>query len=145
LRRINAGNRCALDHFAMTTSRLTAGQRAQLKELLELRQHELDQRLARELGGGSRAAHAREVLLQDSDDAPQRAADREVDLVRSDAELRELGAVSQALKRLDSAEFGLCTDCGRAIAFDRLKAEPWALRCVACESVRERAVNAPRL
>ena len=127
------------------TTHLTADQRAQLKERLLLRQHELDQRLERELGGGGRAAHAREVLLQDGDDAPQRAADREIDLVRSDAELRELGAVSQALQRLGSAEFGLCADCGQPIAFDRLKAEPWALRCVACESAREGAVITPRL
>jgi DnaK suppressor protein len=144
LRRINSGHQRARDHFAMTTH-LTAGQRAQLKELLELRQHELDQRLARELGGSGRAAHAREVLLQDSDDAPQRDSDREIDLARGDAELRELGAVSLALRRLDSPEFGTCVDCGEAIAFDRLKAEPWALRCVACESKREGIVNAPRL
>lgn len=134
----------ALDHAVMQTH-LTAGQRAQLKELLELRQHELDQRLAREFGAGSRAAHAREVLLQDGDDAPQRAADREIDLVRNDAELRELGAISRALKRVHSAEFGLCADCGQPIAFDRLKAEPWAQRCVACESAREGAVVTPRL
>jgi DnaK suppressor protein len=105
----------------------------------------LDQRLAREVGSQGRTAHAREVLLQDSDDAPQRAADREIDLARSDAELRELGAISQALQRLDNPEFGLCADCGEPIAFDRLKAEPWALRCVACESRREGATTAPRL
>jgi DnaK suppressor protein len=144
LRRINAVNEGAPDHRLMET-RLTAGQRAQLKELLELRQHELDQRLARELGSGGRAAHAREVLLQDGDDAPQRAVDREIDLARDDAELRELGAISQALQRLDSAGFGLCADCGQPIAFDRLKAEPWALRCVACESAREGVVTPPRL
>jgi DnaK suppressor protein len=124
---------------------LTAGQRAQLKELLELRQHELDQRLASDIGPLGRTAHAREVLLQDGDDPPQRAADREIDLARSDAELRELGAISHALQRLDSAEFGLCTDCAEPIAFDRLKAEPWALRCVACESRREGATLPPRL
>jgi len=124
-------------------SRLTPGQRAQLKELLELRQHELDNRVARQPQG--RAEHAREQLLQDVDDAPQRDADREVDLARSDAELRELGAVSAALARLNEPGFGRCTDCGQAIAFDRLRIEPWALRCVACESKREGTVSTPRL
>jgi DnaK suppressor protein len=144
LRRVNAGPWSAREHCRMKTH-LTAGQRAQLKELLELRQHELDERLASDLGPKGRVAHAREVLEQDSGDAPQRAADREIDLARSDAELRELGAISQALQRLDSAEFGLCADCGEPIAFDRLRAEPWALRCVACESRREGATLAPRL
>jgi DnaK suppressor protein len=144
LRRVNVIGKWASDHAAMQ-NQLTAGQRAQLKELLELRQHELDRRLARELGSGGRVAHAREVLLQDGDDAPQRAADREIDLVRDDTELRELGAISQALQRLDSAGFGMCADCRQPIAFDRLKVEPWALRCVACESAREGAVTPPRL
>jgi DnaK suppressor protein len=131
--------------IASMSTNLTAGQRAQLKQRLELRQHELDTRLARQLGGASRATHAREVLQQDGDDAPQRAADREIDLALGDAEMRELGAVSQALKRLEQPNFGYCSDCGSAIAFDRLQAEPWALRCVACESAREGAVRPPRL
>ncbi len=127
------------------STHLTPGQRAQLKQRLELRQHELDQRLARQLGSGTRATHAREVLQQDGDDAPQRAADREIDLALGDAEMRELGAVSQALKRLEQPDYGWCLDCGNPIAFDRLQAEPWALRCVACESAREGEVRPPRL
>jgi DnaK suppressor protein len=145
LRRVKVVHECAPDHSHMS-SHLTAGQRAQLKERLELRQHELDRRLAGVLGsGGTRAAQARELLQQDGDDAPQRAADREIALARGDAEMRELGAVSQALRRLPLPEFGLCADCGGTIAFDRLQAEPWALRCVACEAAREGVVKPPRL
>jgi DnaK suppressor protein len=128
------------------STHLSAGQRAQLKERLELRQHELDRRLAGALGsGGTRATQANELLQQDNDDAPQRAADREIALALGDAELRELGAVSLALRRLALPEFGLCVDCRGTIAFDRLQAEPWALRCVACEAAREGAVKPPRL
>ena len=32
---------------------------------------------------------------------------------------------------------GVCTDCAEDIPFDRLKVEPWALRCVACEARHE--------
>jgi DnaK suppressor protein len=129
----------------MNKPHLTAGQRAQLEALLELRQHELDSQLAREFGAEGRSAHARELLLQDGDDAPQRAADREIDLVRNDAQLAELGAVSSALMRVGGEGFGLCTDCEQPIAFDRLLAEPWALRCVACQARRESPVATPRL
>jgi DnaK suppressor protein len=125
------------------SSQLTAGQRALLEAALTQRQHELDQRLARHHGGASRAEHAREVLQQDGDDAPQRDADREIDLALSDLETQELGRVSEALRRVHAPDYGLCADCGDAIAFDRLKAEPWALRCVACESRREGYVPAP--
>ena len=115
---------------------LSPGQRALLQQLLQMRLHELDRRVA--LRGVSRGEHASEVLRQDADDAPQHGVDREIDLVRADREIEELGAVSEALARVYDAGFGLCIDCGETIAFDRLKLEPWALRCVACEAARER-------
>jgi DnaK suppressor protein len=59
----------------------------------------------------------------------------------SDREIGELGAVSAALRRLQEDRFGACVDCGEAIAFDRLRVEPWALRCVACEGRRERSAR----
>lgn len=120
----------------MTTA-LTADQRALLLAHLKLRQSTLDRQLAEHQQGGTRVEHARDLLEQDGDDAPQRDADREVDLARSDRELVELGLVSQALQRLDQADYGLCRACAEPIPFARLNLEPWALRCVACESQLE--------
>lgn len=117
---------------------LTNGQRAMLKAALELRQRELDERLATHQRGQSRADYAREVQQQDGDDAPQRDSDREVELAWSDQEMQELGAVSRALQRVSDPHYGLCSDCGAEIPFDRLKIEPQALRCVTCESRHER-------
>jgi DnaK suppressor protein len=116
---------------------LTPGQRAQLQELLELRQHELDRRIAAHLGAQGRPGRARDMLEQDGDDAPQRDAEREVDLAQADREMDELGAVSLALARVHQPGYGLCVDCSAAIPLDRLKVEPWATRCVACEGARE--------
>ena len=117
---------------------LTMGQRALLLQKLELQLREVDRRIAARLEGGGRADHAREVLLQDGDDAPQRESEREMDMALTDIETQELGAVSEALRRLRGDGYGVCADCDSDIPFDRLKAEPWALRCVACESIRER-------
>jgi len=116
---------------------LTAGQRAQLEADLRQRQRQLDDRLAAHHGGLSRVEHAREVLLQDGDDAPQRGAEREVDMALSDLETLQVGAVSKALLRLNEDRYGSCADCGVQIPFGRLEAEPWALRCVACEAQHE--------
>ena len=124
------------------TSQLTAGQRALLEAELVRRQSELDRRVADHQGGLSRAEHAREVLSQDSDDVSHREADREMDMALGDLEIGELGAVSAALRRLQEGRYGLCADCGEVIAFDRLKVEPWALRCIGCEARRERAGRA---
>jgi DnaK suppressor protein len=123
------------------SSHLTLGQRALLEAELLRRQHELDRRLVEHQGGLSRVEHARDVLAQDSDDVSHREAERELDMAISDRELVELGTVSAALLRLKDERFGVCSDCGEAIAFDRLKVEPWALRCVACEGRRERSVG----
>jgi DnaK suppressor protein len=124
------------------TTLLTPKQRAQLKAALQLRQGQLDQQRADHLQGDSRVDHAATALNQDRDDARQRDADREVDLARADAQLRELGQVSRALQRVDDPDFGYCADCGEAINFDRLVLEPWALRCVACERQQEDSVPA---
>jgi DnaK suppressor protein len=123
------------------TSQLTAGQRSLLQATLISRQQELDRQLVEHRDGLSRAEHAREVLSQDSDDVSHREAARELDMALTDREVGELGAVSAALLRLKEGRYGECVDCAEAIAFDRLKVEPWALRCVVCESRRERAAR----
>ncbi|MFO1273364.1 MAG: TraR/DksA C4-type zinc finger protein [Rubrivivax sp.] len=123
------------------STHLTTGQRALLESELRSRQRELDRQLSDHQGGLSRAEHARELLNQDSDDISHREADREMDMALNDREVAELGAVSAALRRLAEGRYGMCADCDEAIAFDRLKAEPWALRCLACESRRERGAR----
>lgn len=127
----------------MNNGPLAAEQCAILREAL------LGQRanLLRELGGlhegQSRVQHARDVLLQDGDDATQRDADREVDLARTDHLVREMSAVDAALERLERGEFGRCSDCDVAIPFERLRANPSALRCVVCEGLFEKRHGAP--
>jgi DnaK suppressor protein len=116
---------------------LTAGQRALLEAELVQRQHGLDAQLAAHHQGLSRAEHAHAVLEQDGDDAPQREGEREIDMAISDRTLQELGAVSAAIRRVHADDFGICADCAAEIPFDRLRAEPWALRCVDCESAHE--------
>ena len=116
---------------------LTAGQRTQLEADLRQRQRQLDDRLAAHHGGLTRVEHARDVLLQDGDDAPQREGEREVDMALSDLETQQVGAISQALLRLQEGRYGSCADCGVAIPFARLQVEPWAQRCVACEARHE--------
>ena len=118
---------------------LTPEQRRRLETDLRARLKSLDSRLAEHHGGLTRTEHAREVLLQDGDDAPQREGEREVDMALSDLETQQLGAVSLALKRLHEGHYGACADCGKAIPFKRLQVEPWAERCVPCEAKHEAA------
>lgn len=119
------------------TQRLTPVQKAELQQTLLSLRDRLQGQLDDQLAGGTRAEHARDVLLQDGDDAPQRDADREVDLARSDQNLQDLRAVQEALARLPTPDYGVCVDCGSGIPFGRLQHQPEVVRCVACQGVRE--------
>jgi len=122
---------------------LTPEQLVGLEAALRQRQRELGGQQARHRDGRSRVEQAREMLLQDGDDAPQRDADREIDLAVSDREVVELAAIGQALQRLADGHYGRCVDCGAEVPLARLQLEPHALRCVACESARERGQSRP--
>jgi len=42
-----------------------------------------------------------------------------------------------ALRRLDDGEYGLCEDCGAEIGPGRLRALPFAKRCLSCQQQAE--------
>lgn len=49
-----------------------------------------------------------------------------------------LTAIVAAEGRLAAGEYGLCEDCGEAIGFARLEAQPAASRCVRCQEQAEK-------
>ena len=63
----------------------------------------------------------------------------EAEVTRDLGELRLLGA---ALKRVSDGTYGECVDCGAEIPFKRLRAQPGAERCVACQGRREKTYKA---
>lgn len=58
-----------------------------------------------------------------------------------DATVRQIDA---ALDQLRRGEYGRCSVCGQPIALARLRAMPFATRCVPCQSARERASGPDR-
>jgi RNA polymerase-binding transcription factor DksA len=56
------------------------------------------------------------------------------DLGRDVSELREL---ETARARLAEGTYGICIDCGRDIGFERLQANPAALRCIKDQTLYE--------
>ncbi len=70
-------------------------------------------------------------LLSDVDQA---------EVTRDLLEVRELEA---ARTRLADGSFGYCTDCGTEIAFERLRVNPGAMRCVDCQRVHEKTYAHP--
>ncbi|MBS0432976.1 MAG: TraR/DksA C4-type zinc finger protein [Proteobacteria bacterium] len=50
------------------------------------------------------------------------------------ADMRDIRA---ARERLSAGTYGICTDCGEAIAYQRLLAYPTAKRCIHCQHLHE--------
>ena len=123
----------------MSHHALSPEQHSLLESALLQRQQSLEQELQSQLGEQGRVEHAREQLLQDGDGEQSHAADREVDLARSDAALDALRQVNEALQRLRGPDYGQCIACGEAIAFDRLMASPASLRCIDCQTEQEKS------
>lgn len=51
--------------------------------------------------------------------------------------MRELEAVDRALEDIEAGRYGICQDCGEPIAKARLKAMPFATRCIGCQAELE--------
>ena len=101
-------------------SHLSAGELALLEGELQLRCRKLEEQLAAHLHGQSTAEHAREVLLQDGDDAPQRLPERDIAAALTDYERSALLQARAALDRMARGGYGGCRDCGADIPCGRL-------------------------
>ena len=115
---------------------LTSGERAALREKLQVRGRALRAEIAAALHAGGDAPGIPSHLREADDAVADLETDLEVAGVERDA--AELEAIEYALAHVDSPAFGTCADCGAAIGRERLFAEPSARRCLACGKRAER-------
>lgn len=52
--------------------------------------------------------------------------------------VEEIETIEEALNRIDAGKYGRCRDCSRWIRPARLKVQPFAVRCRACQEDREK-------
>lgn len=78
------------------------------------------------------------VRAADALDALQLSQERSLAIESLDLDTHLLRQVESALGRMDERIYGTCTDCGDPIPEKRLRALPWAIRCVACQEREER-------
>jgi len=118
-------------------SHLSTDQLAELRVALAAQRDELKRQLEGQLGDLSRVDHARELIEKDVDDAAQQDSERDIDQIRTEQMMADFAAITLALERMDRSDFGLCRDCGEPIEFLRLRARPWVVSCVRCQTARE--------
>jgi RNA polymerase-binding protein DksA len=64
--------------------------------------------------------------------------DRELDYTLEENSEHVLAEINAALERIEAGTYGICTNCGKQIAEERLEARPWATLCIDCQRERER-------
>ena len=104
---------------------------SEIQEILKRKEAELVRDL-RERGGIAIERSA------DPMDEIQYASDRDLAIGNVDRESTLLRSVRGALARIHDGGFGTCIDCESEISAKRLKAVPWAPRCIECQETADR-------
>jgi DnaK suppressor protein len=76
-------------------------------------------------------------LLKDPYGTASLTHDDEIAAAVVERRARELREVNRALEEMDAGRYGICQDCGEPIAAARLRALPFATRCVTCQAQLE--------
>ena len=116
-----------------------SGEKRKLRQLLEARRKQLTvemQGMMRDVRAGR--AEERAADEQDVAESYQRS---DVDLAVVQMKAETVARIDAALRRVDAGTYGRCVECEDPIAFERLRALPFALRCTSCEQSRERVTR----
>ncbi len=111
----------------------------QTKNLQKIRQ-QLEEELARLLGAGEAnegKQGQRTSLNPNRDDLARNYILREQRLALRDVAQSQLAQIEKALERVDDGTYGICADCGEAIALERLEIIPYATLCVRCQQKQD--------
>jgi DnaK suppressor protein len=84
----------------------------------------------------------RATTVTHADAADQAAASYDKNALHQQAEQagRQLRMLDDALRRIETGDYGECVLCGKEIAIVRLEAVPWARYCVDCQELQEQGM-----
>jgi len=103
-----------------------------LREKLQEKKAELSSRLERI------SANLRRGYEADSKERAKQLEDNEVVDALGNEARTEIVKITAALQRMDTGDFGLCTECGMPIQAGRLNAYPYADECIECAEFDEK-------
>ena len=119
----------------------TGARERDLRQILTDRRHELEGDVRTRIRDG-RADRADGVV--DDSAHSDAALQQGIDFAMIQLKTETLSRIDAALGRLDAGMYGDCFECGAEIAGKRLRAMPFAVRCVPCEAQREQQARARR-
>jgi RNA polymerase-binding transcription factor DksA len=132
-----------VDTAANATVPVGAPKASHVRELLLT----LKTRLEAQLYGNGAAEHAGvagnngmtdRLVLTDMADTAADLHDTVVGRAVQDNIVRQLEQVNETLTRIDDGKYGICANCFRPIAADRLVVRPFSTLCVDCQNQLDR-------
>jgi DnaK suppressor protein len=91
--------------------------------------------------GKVRDGVARETFDQneprDEGDEATRTLEHDTELRMGERGTDQANVIEGALRRITDGSYGVCVDCGQDIELQRLRAVPWATRCIADQEAFE--------
>jgi DnaK suppressor protein len=115
-------------------NKLNKQERERYKKLLQQKKQELNHQLSEFY---SESKEVETGIAQDIGDKAESTYTKEFLLSLSDSERKKLVMIDEALKRVDTTEFGVCQSCGTKIVKKRLNVVPWAPLCIVCQQKEE--------
>jgi len=110
---------------------LTAKQVQELKAVVERRRAALVREVGRDLERVREDGLDNIVgAVPDPGDESVQSLIQDLDQAEASRDLSELRTLDAARARMDDGSYGICTNCGQDIGFERLRANPGAERCI---------------
>jgi RNA polymerase-binding protein DksA len=123
---------------------LTAQQTSELRGIIERRRQTLLVEIRRDVARW-REEHFGELAgpVPDAGDESVAALIEDLDQADLTRDVDELRGLEAAQSRIAAGSYGVCIECGNEIAFERLRAEPGAIRCIDCQRLYEKTHVSP--
>ena len=118
---------------------LTRSQSSTLKQLLDDRIVELEEKIRGTLPKpADESTLERTGLAQDEVDEATTSAEEHLNHTMHRHYVDDMRQIETALERASSGQLDRCVDCDGEIEYARLRAHPFAMRCVECQEYFER-------
>ncbi len=105
------------------------------KELLEERKVQILENISI---ASSELEDLKNVEVNDDGDYASICADNMIDSAIQEKQMQELKEIEEALRKIESGEYGICEMCGEKIKPLRLKVKPYAKYCIVCREIIEK-------
>lgn len=108
-----------------------------IKQDLERKRRALSSAIQSSIGVRRDGANERVEVSKDPYGSATMVHDEEMVVDMAARRMREVQAIDRALRDIDAGTYGICEECEEPISKARLKALPFATRCVRCQAKTE--------